>query len=329
MKKILASCVAIALILSTINSSINITQKTAYAKSRINNIGDADSNDDNEYIENVDNFKYDDLEISDEEAELMIGEQMEISIMTVEDAIPVRASWHSSNPSIASITQNGLITAKKVGTSIITGVVSNYTYECFIVVEKNLPTYKTVVKKAKKYNSKYVKFKHIDVGYESRLLGEFCYGSKEYYNSHGTMTRGFIVELQPYINIKKNEDTADISLNFTGKYRCFSVNSYYRNFTKIKLYTNNRRITYDITSISKKHKKYQSITQWKSEFSSNNSQSIEKLNKLIKIFEHKKVTIKTSTANGKHWCLQKPAESTRKHWLKLFKTYKKLLKMYE
>ena len=108
----------------------------------------------------------------------------------------------------------------------------------------------------------------------------------------------------------------------------------YSDYTKLKLYTSNRKVTYNFTSNSEmarykyRYGLYITTLKWKSKISSNSNLSLEKLNKLIRVFEHKNVTLKTLTddGTGKTWGLI--PESTRKRWLKLFKTYKKLLDLY-
>lgn len=263
--------------------------------------------------------------------ELYVGESKVLRIESNPAGVSFDVEWSSSKPSVAEVNQDGTVVAKKTGSAIIKAVVNGVVYKCEVSVEKKLPTYKEVVAKVKKYQTKYIKFQQIDVGYQSRLYNLGYWGSR-YYKNRGY---GILVEDESYIEIKKKGNTATLSLIISGTHRFFATKPMYANYTKMKLYTQNRKITYDYTSHSEntkynyKYHTYTTTLKWKSKISSDSKVSLEKLNKLLRMFEHKNVALKTLTNDSSgNTCGQLP-ELTRKNWLKIFKTYKKLLVLYE
>ena len=267
------------------------------------------------------------FELSKEQLEFYVGENARLSVISYPDDVEFSVTWKSSNPNVASVDKNGKVTGKKAGEAEITATVNGNKYTCTVYILEKLPTYKEVATDAKKYQTKAIKFKQIDVGYESKLLGPNIVGSK----FHKKELYGHLMAFQPYIYIKKNGDSANISLYYSGQHTIVSLNRQLTKFTKVKFYTKTRKITYNITSSKRKYKYKKGIYTkdfiWKTKLSDNNNTSIEELNKLIKIFEHKNVTVKIY--KGSSWAKMGLPESTRKHTLKLFKTYKKLLKLYE
>lgn len=283
------------------------------------------------YFEYEPSIKHPEFEINEELLDLYVGDSKVLAIESNPAGILFDVEWSSSNPDVAIVSENGTVVAKKSGSAIITAVINGKVYECKVYVGKKSPTYKEVVAEVKKYQTKNIKFQQVDVGYQSRLYDFGSWGGR-FYKNRGY---GFVAEDESYIEIRKKGNTATVSLIISGTHKLIAANPMYTNYTKLKLYTPNRKITYDFTSNSEnarynyKYHTYTTTLKWKSKISSNSEISLGKLNKLIRVFEHKNVTLKTLTDNGSGKTWGTLPEITRKRWLKLFRTYKKLLALYE
>jgi hypothetical protein len=203
----------------------------------------------------------------------------------------------------------------------------SYTYETVFVE----PTYKELSRLAKSLATKNIVYKNIDVGEHARLYGKTISSDAKF--SYETM---YILggSCQPYIDIKKKGKTATLRLAVRGRVALVSPIGYYNlNLEKIRFYTSNRRVTMELgdetewSRYNYKNGMYSSCSDWWVTLSSNSKDREEQLNKIIKIFEQKKVRVRVYGDDGASVVL-KLTESQRKNWLGVFKKYKKLLKEY-
>lgn len=209
--------------------------------------------------------------------------------------------------------------------------------DCYVEINLGLsydlnmsPTYKEISKKAKGLGTKNIKYRNLDVGYHSRLYGkgivtDIDLHSKELYAMFGSF--------QPYIDIKKNGNTANLRLAIMGK---SVMTSYFYDqlwFDKVRFYTKDRTITFDLGNCTSRDKYdystgiYTTTTSWWATLSSDRKPRADQLNKLITIFKHKNIRVRVYEQDGTFYWLQL-SEPIRKNWLATFQKYKKLLAMY-
>lgn len=195
---------------------------------------------------------------------------------------------------------------------------------------EDIPTYKEVSKKARSLATKNIKYKNLDVGYHSRLYGK---GLVTNVDLHTKELYAIVGTFQPYIDIKKNKNSANLRLAIKGK---GAITSYLYEelwFDKVRFYTKDRTTTFDLGDASSKYKYdystgiYTTTTSWWSTLSSDSKPRYEQLNKLITIFKHKNVRVRVYEPEGAYIWMQL-SESQRKNWLGTFQKYKKLLAMY-
>ncbi|MDR1556873.1 MAG: DUF5074 domain-containing protein [Tannerellaceae bacterium] len=86
------------------------------------------------------------LTLSHETAELTIGETLQLTATVLpENAGYQSVSWISSIPSVASVDENGLITAQSPGTTVITATLPNgMDADCHVTVRENVATVEVI-----------------------------------------------------------------------------------------------------------------------------------------------------------------------------------------
>lgn len=242
-------------------------------------------------------------------------------------------TWKSSNKSIASINSNGVIKAKKAGTTTITVKCGNYTFKCKVTVTKKPPTYKELAKKMKAFakKNKNFKFKTIDVGNKCRLYAQdidSIYTSK-------IDTEGFymIASYQPYIELVRKGNTAVMRLRFGGYLKEVSISSTNLYCSSLKLSTSNRKLNFDLNHISGKNTYNYSTYIYTGEMrgyatiSTSSKVNSAKLNKFNKMLGQKSFVMRIVSSNGAYYYTGF-SKSTRNNWKNLVKEYKTLLKAY-
>ncbi len=93
--------------------------------------------------------------INKKSATLIIGKNLNLKIKNTSNKI----KWSSSNRSVASVSSNGKVTAKKAGKATITARVNGKNLTCKVVVKRQYPTINTV-KWSGYGNSLYIKIKN-------------------------------------------------------------------------------------------------------------------------------------------------------------------------
>jgi len=94
------------------------------------------------YVDNVDSVQFVNLvtniSLSQEELDMKIGEVKQLTAMVYPvDADECTLTWESSSPNIASVAENGMVTAVSIGTAVITAMAtdgSNVKSECLVTV---------------------------------------------------------------------------------------------------------------------------------------------------------------------------------------------------
>lgn len=81
------------------------------------------------------------VKLNKTKATLYTGQTLELKV----EGMTKKVKWSSSNKKIASVTNKGIVTAKKVGTATIFAKVDNKTYKCKITVKSSIKVKKTKV----------------------------------------------------------------------------------------------------------------------------------------------------------------------------------------
>lgn len=206
---------------------------------------------------------------------------------------------------------------------------ASYTVQAWLY--RSGPTYKEVANKAKSLATKNIKYKNLDVGYQSRLYGASLVTDVDL---HERELYAMVGSFEPYIDIKKKDDgTAALRLAIKGMTAISSVKKERLDFEKVRFYTKDRTTTFELGDCTSKYKYdyysgiHTTTASWWATLSSDSKQRSAQLDKLITIFKHKGVKVKVYEPSGAYiWC--ELSESYRKNWLATFQKYKKLLAMY-
>lgn len=270
------------------------------------------------------------FKISEKNVSLFIGQKQTIKIISNPKDIEYNVKWSSSNKLVATVSKEGKITAKDKGTTTITAKVGEKNFQCKVLVKKKQPTYSQMVKKAKKYKKGIVKFKNIDVGYHCRLYEDLLLWKGE----NRDELRFYIFTCMPHIDIKKNKNKVNISLYLSGDYAEVSYSDYMPEFSKLKLYTKNRKNTFELdtysgTSSMSSDGIYVNKYKWKVKLSTNNKLNKEKVKKLMNMLKQKgKFKIKLQDDENWEYICGETYKTTGRQWMKIFNAYNNLLKMY-
>lgn len=270
------------------------------------------------------------LKINKKNVSLFVGQKQTIKIISNPKDSEYNVKWSSSNKRVATVSKEGKITAKNKGTTTITAKIGEKTFQCKVLVKKKQPTYSQMVKKAKKYKKGIVKFKHIDVGYHCRLYENLLLWKGEYRDG----LRFYIFTCMPHIDIKKNKNKVNISLYLSGDYAEVSFSDYMPDFSKLKLYTKNRKNTFELDAYSGTSRMdsdgiYVNKYKWKVKLSTNNKLNKEKVKKLMNMLKQKsEIKVKLQDDVNLEYICAKTYKTTGRRWMKIFNAYNDLLKLY-
>ncbi len=127
--------------------------------------------------------------LSQQQLDLKTGESVSLTvdIMPADTTDSWSAAWSSDNPSVASVSQEGTVTAVSGGTAVISVSVGNFTASCPVSVTENIPAETTVTGRVVvldpghggKYDGAYYFGRHEED--MSLKVGQFC---KEYLEEH-------------------------------------------------------------------------------------------------------------------------------------------------
>lgn len=243
--------------------------------------------------------------------------------------------WESSNKSVANVSSKGVVKAKKAGKAVITATCGKYKLKCNVTVKKKPVSYNTLAKKMKAFakNNKNFTFKTIDVGKRCRLYaGKTASISEE----AKVYSEGYfmISSLQPYIELVKKKNTAELSLRVEGYLYEASIYSGSSLFCKkLHISTSNRKLNFNMTHTSGKyiynHSKdlYEGSMRGYATVSASSKVNASNLKKFETMLGQNSLAIRIVSMNGAYFQDGIPA-AARKNWEKLVKEYNILLKEY-
>lgn len=284
----------------------------------------------NLYSKYIPSYQNPEYSISAEKLKLEKGAKEQLRITCNPTDVKYSVKWKSKNPAVASVSQNGKITAKRRGNTTITATVGKKKFTCAVTVWGRDPTYKEVVKKGRKYAKKHTKFANIKTGSHSRLNGVgILYEDQSHIYSDLYGTLGY---LYPSIDIQKKGKTANVKLQIIGKHYLLSYSFGRYGVSDILIYTNNRRISFPLdygreSSEIGSDNVIKRTVDWRVTFSGNKKVNNKKLDRLITVLKNKNVSVRVKGLGASYFEVTLN-ESERKNWLNVIKDYKKLLDLY-
>lgn len=284
------------------------------------------------YFEYQPSIEHPVFEMNKKVLELYVGESAVLTIESEPEGVLFDVEWSSSNPSVAAVSENGTVMAKKVGSTVITAVVNGEVYECEVHVGKKSPTYKKIYSILKKNKGKNFSLDVIDVGKRCRLYATGIYSiSDKHWYSQAFMSGCSYV---PYIELIKKGDKVVTKYGFWGKF--VQIDYFYSvdfDDLSLKLKTGNRRLSYKTNMTDsrsyynyKKHF-YVGKSTWNTTVSSSTSNAELKLNKFGKMLNQNSLSLKIVDVNGAFFELRIDKKH-RNYWKKLLNIYRKILEEY-
>lgn len=268
------------------------------------------------------------VEIYDKNFKLYVGDKKAIDYdyMSL-----LNLTWTSSNPSVATVNQKGKVTAHKSGKAVITAACGSHKDSVTVTVKKNA-NYKTIAKKMKKYAKKHkgFQFKSVDAGKKCRLYARNLVGSDD--SKVNTEGYGFVAEYRSYLELTKKKGRTHLKLILFGNVTELSIYDIYLYPDVLRLSTPNRKLNYNLETISTSDKVYTSgvyEAKCKSRaiVSSDTKMNMTKLKKYKKMLGQKSFKVKFTYSDGASVRMS-IHKKIRKNWLKLVGYYQKLLKEF-
>jgi len=273
-------------------------------------------------------------EISSEDITLEEGKTKTLKV----NGTSSKVSWSSSKKSVATVSNKGVVKAKKAGKAVITAKCGKFTLKCKVTVKKKPVSYNVIAKKMKTFakKNKNYKFENIDIGNKCRLYG---YQGTATSSDSILYSEGYIMEIitYPYVElVKKSNGKPEIRLKFYGEMFVVSLSfnpSLYCD--KIKISTSNRKMSFSMKQTYGKnyydHSKQLYVGKVKgySTVSMSSKRELSNLKKLKTMLGQNSFRISVvSTNNFSMWGGGGVPRVARKNWEKLLKEYNVLLKEY-
>lgn len=244
--------------------------------------------------------------------------------------------WSSSKKSVATVSNKGVVKAKKAGKAVITAKCGKYSLKCNVTVKKKPVSYKSIAKKMKTFakKNKNYKFKTIDVGNKCRLYG---YGVSNYTSKSVMYDEGYGLTAVyfPYIElVKKGNGKSEISFRIYGEMyqlALYSGTSLYS--SSIQAFTSNRRMnfkmknTYNRNTYNYSRHYYEGRMKGYAQISSSLSPEKSKLKKFDTMLGQNSLSLRLNSSDRAYLKFGIPAVN-RKNWKKLLNEYNILLKNY-
>ncbi|MCH5266615.1 MAG: Ig-like domain-containing protein [Lachnospiraceae bacterium] len=245
--------------------------------------------------------------------------------------------WSSEDSSIASVSQDGTVKAKKKGTTTIYADISTAAdteYEMLIwnvTVKNPNPSFSTVSKKMKGFKQKKTKYELIKKNKKAVLYG----GSNVVSWKKQVMQKGYgyVGLVYPYMELTKKSGKTSISLKFRSDMTIISIYRYDTlGLDTITFKSGNTSVHFDYSHSKEKRKVKDGVTTITNRafvsLSKDNNENVTKLNKLLKVLRKKKVAFRAYDSTGEASVGYTLGKETKKNWIKFIKNYKKLLEIY-
>lgn len=244
--------------------------------------------------------------------------------------------WSSSKKSVATVSNKGVVRAKKAGKAVITAKCGKHSLKCKVTVKKKPVPYKGIANKLKSFakKNKNYKFKNIDVGKKCRLYG---YGISSYTSESVMYDEGYglTAVYYPYIElVKKSNGKSEIRFRIYGEmYELSLYSSTSLHSSSIQAYTSNRRMkfkmenTYNRNVYKYSGRYYEGRMKGYAQISSSSNPMETNIKKFDTMLGQNSLSMKLNSSDGAYFKLGIPA-ANRKNWRKLLKEYNMLLKEY-
>lgn len=248
--------------------------------------------------------------------------------------------WESSNPSIATVSEDGLVKAKKKGKVAIIAYIVLYDgyeekcfdLECEITVQSNDPSFSQVVKQMKKMGkSKNFTFKMKEKN--KRAVLYMNTNVLKYYDTIEKKGYGYVWHPQPYIEVKKQGMDILLSLKMKSYVILATSNSNdYLEFDKIVFGKKSSYVKYGYKSEDKYKRFWWGLSVKNPStivLSTSTTTNMKKLNKLSDVLKKKYCPIKVGNEDSGAYVKGYVTKNGNKYFPKCINYYKKLLKMYQ
>ena len=247
-----------------------------------------------------------------------------------------KVKWSSSKKSVATVSNEGVVKAKKAGKAVITAKCGEYSLKCKVTVKKKPVSYKVVAKKLKTFakKNKNYKFNTIDAGNKCRLYG---YGVYDYTSESVMYGEGYglTAVYYPYIElVKKGNGKSEIRLRIFGEmYELSLYDSTSLYCSSIQAFTSNRRMkfrmknTYNRNEYKYSGYYYEGRMKGYAQISSSLYPEKSNIKKFNTMLGQNSLSMKLNSSDGASLKFGIPA-ANRKNWKKLLKEYNILLKDY-
>lgn len=241
--------------------------------------------------------------------------------------------WGTSNKSIATVNNKGIVKAKKPGKATITAKCGTYTLKCKVTVTKKPASYNEISKKMKEFakKNKNFTFKNMDVGSECRLYargGETADGSK-------IQSEGYFMHigLQPYIQLVKKKGKPEMRLRMQGELRAYSIRSTNLYCSEMRVTTSNRKMKFSMKHTSGRNyynytdQLYIGKMKGYATISTSSKVNEAALKKFKTMLGQKSFAIRLKSYDGAYFQIG-ISKTFRNNWKKLVNEYSTLLKEF-
>lgn len=243
--------------------------------------------------------------------------------------------WSSKNPSIASVSQNGKVMAKRKGTTTITAYISthlhaNYqTLKWTITVKNPNPSFSKMCKKMKSFRQKSTKFSIIKKNKKAILKGMRISAATPVIKH----SYAYLAYFNPYVELTKKNGKTSICLKFKCDIIYFHINRHASTgINSLAFKSSGSSVSFDYSHNTKKKKRVDGVTIVRSyaytTLSSDKKDNFSMLSKLIKILGKKKTAMKLYNSNDNELLKAYLSSPIKNSWKKFTSNYKKLLEMY-